>query len=50
MPAFLSKSKKQFTANEANQTLSIAKILWVVELANRRIKTWRFFITFYRIR
>ncbi|CAF3140890.1 unnamed protein product [Rotaria sp. Silwood2] len=43
MPAFLKKTEKQLTTTEANQTRFVTKIRWVVESANGRIKTWRFF-------
>ncbi|CAF4655771.1 unnamed protein product [Rotaria sp. Silwood2] len=43
MPAFLKKAEKQLTTTEANLTRFVTKIRWVVESANGRIKTWRFF-------
>ena len=42
MPPFLD-GKKQFSAEEANQSRCITKVRWVVEAANRRIKQFRYF-------
>ena len=42
MPPFLD-GKKQFSAEEANQSRCITKVRWVVEEANRRIKQFRYF-------
>lgn len=42
MPAFLQKSVKQHSTNEANMTRFVTKVRWVVEAANGRIKKWKF--------
>ena len=43
MPLFLNRNQSQFTTTEANQTRLIAKIRWVIESANGRVKQWQFF-------
>ena len=43
MPPFLD-GKKQFSAEEANQSRCITKVRWVVEAANRRIKQFKYFV------
>ncbi|CAF4809681.1 unnamed protein product [Rotaria magnacalcarata] len=43
MPTFLKQADKQLSTTDANQTRLVTKIRWVVESANGRIKTWRFF-------
>ena len=42
MPPFLD-GKKQFSAEEANQSRCITKMRWVVEASNRRIKQFKDF-------
>lgn len=42
MLAFLQKSVKQHSTNEANMTRFVTKVLWVVKAANSRIKRWKF--------
>lgn len=41
-PAFLQKSVKQHSTNEANMTRFVTKVHWVVEAANGQIKKWKF--------
>jgi hypothetical protein len=43
MPAFLSKSTKEFTAEEANDNRKVTKIRWVVEAVNGRLKQYKYF-------
>jgi DDE superfamily endonuclease len=42
MPPFLS-GRRQFSTEEANQSRCITKIRWVVEVANRRVKQFKYF-------
>ena len=42
MPSFLN-GRRQFPADEANQSRCITKVRWVVEAANRRIKQFKYF-------
>ncbi len=42
MPPFLD-GRRQFPAEEANQSRCITKVRWVVEAANRRIKQFKYF-------
>jgi hypothetical protein len=42
MPPFLD-GRRQFLAEEANQSRCITKVRWVVEAANRRIKQFKYF-------
>jgi hypothetical protein len=42
MPPFLD-GKRQFSAEEANQSRCITKVRWVVEAANRRIRQFKYF-------
>src|SRR3989440_11043076 len=41
MPHFLHKSKKQFCTTEANETRRCTIVRNVVEITNRRLKTWK---------
>ncbi|XP_060604358.1 uncharacterized protein LOC132757169 [Ruditapes philippinarum] len=43
MPSFLSKGQKQMTCDDANNSRFVTKIRWVVESANARIKSWKYF-------
>ena len=43
MPAFLSKSERQLTTEEANKTRLTIAVRWVVEARNGQIKQFRFF-------
>ncbi|XP_061170898.1 uncharacterized protein LOC133180371 [Saccostrea echinata] len=42
MPAFLPKSQKQHTTDEANTSRLVTKIHWIVESVNGRLKQWTF--------
>ncbi|CAF4244337.1 unnamed protein product [Rotaria magnacalcarata] len=42
MPSFLD-DRRQFSAEEANESRCITKIRWVVEAANRRLKQFKYF-------
>lgn len=42
MPSFLNKGDKQMSTENANTSRLVAKICWVVESANARIKQWRY--------
>lgn len=42
MPSFL-EGRRQFSAEEANESRCITKIRWVVEAANRRLKQFKYF-------
>ncbi|CAF1556965.1 unnamed protein product [Rotaria magnacalcarata] len=42
MPTFLD-GRRQFSAEEANESRCITKIRWVVEAANRRLKQFKYF-------
>lgn len=42
-PAFLPKSSKQFSTNDANHSRLVTKIRWAVECINGRIKSWKYF-------
>ncbi|CAF3534090.1 unnamed protein product [Rotaria socialis] len=42
MPSFLD-GRRQFSAEEANESRCITKIRWVVEAANRRLKQFKYF-------
>ena len=42
VPPFLD-GKRQFLAEEANQSRCITKVRWIVEAANRRIKEFKYF-------
>ncbi|CAG2205759.1 unnamed protein product [Mytilus edulis] len=42
-PAFLAKSAKQFSTEDANLSRLVTKIRWTVESVNARIKTWKYF-------
>ncbi|CAF4913348.1 unnamed protein product [Rotaria magnacalcarata] len=42
MPSFLD-GRRQFSAEEANKSRCITKIRWVVEVANRRLKQFKYF-------
>ena len=42
MPSFLD-GRRQFSAEEANESRCITNIRWVVEAANRRLKQFKYF-------
>ena len=42
MPPFLD-GRRQFSAEEANQSRCITKVRWVVEAVNRRLKQFKYF-------
>ncbi|XP_063418005.1 uncharacterized protein LOC134700555 [Mytilus trossulus] len=42
MPSFLTKGQKQMTTDEANASILVTKVRWVVESANARIKRWKY--------
>lgn len=43
MPAFLDKKQKQLSVQQSNTSRLVTKIRWVVESANARIKSWKYF-------
>lgn len=43
MPAFLDRGQKQLTTEQSNLSRLVTKIRWVVESANARLKSWKFF-------
>jgi hypothetical protein len=43
MPAFLDKGQKQLTTEQGNTSRLATKIRWVVESANGRLKSWKYF-------
>jgi hypothetical protein len=43
MPAFLDKGQKQLTTEQSNTSRLVTKIRWVVESANGRLISWKYF-------
>jgi hypothetical protein len=43
MPAFLDKGQKQLTTEQSNTSRLVTKIRWVVQSANGRLKSWKYF-------
>ncbi|XP_045216033.2 uncharacterized protein LOC123566193 [Mercenaria mercenaria] len=43
MPSFINKGQKQMPCEDANNSRFVTKIRWVVESANARIKSWKYF-------
>lgn len=43
MPAFLKKGQKQLDTEESNTSRLVTKVRWVVESANARLKSWKYF-------
>jgi hypothetical protein len=43
MPSFLEKGQKQLTTEHSNTSRLVTKIRWVVESANGRLKSWKYF-------
>ncbi|XP_062603051.1 uncharacterized protein LOC134264781 [Saccostrea cucullata] len=43
MPSFLEKGQKQLSTENSNTSRLVTKIRWVVESANSRIKSWKYF-------
>ncbi|XP_060575344.1 uncharacterized protein LOC132732838 [Ruditapes philippinarum] len=42
MPAFMKRTEKQMTTDDANASRFVTKVRWVVEAANARIKRWKY--------
>lgn len=43
MPAFLKKGQKQLDTEHSNTSRLVTKVRWVVESANARVKSWKYF-------
>ena len=43
MPAFLDKGQKQLTTEQSNTSRLVTQFRWVIESANGRLKSWKYF-------